>query len=152
MVDSPRASTSEVLYNSFMNKIPGIQGNSIDRFPILLNSGLVNLFGGASGNLINFLMPCPWKPLGAWKICTVVPGTAAATVGIGTTAATGGILNNYSIATSEVLTFGDLTANAAFTGASLVAGGNQGDIIVFQTNGNATSTGKAIWGCVITPN
>lgn len=152
MVDSPRASTSEVLYNSFMNKVPGLAGNSIDRFPILLDTGLTNLYGGASGNLINFLMPCPWKPLSAYKICTVVPGTAAATIGIGTTADTDGILDDYSIATSEALTFLDLSTNAAFTGAALVAGGNQGDIIVFQTNGNATSTGKAIWGCVITPN
>lgn len=152
MVDSPRAKAAEVLYSDSAKRWPGLDGLSMDKLPLALNSGLVNLFGGASGNLINFLSPFNWKPVSAYKICTVVPGTAAATIGIGTTAATGGILNNYSVSTSEVLTFGDLTANAAFTGASLVAGGNQGDIIVFQTNGNATSTGKAIWGVTIVPN
>jgi hypothetical protein len=125
---------------------------ALDQLPLFLNSGLVNIFGGASGNLINFLVPFDWKAIAAYKKTTVVPGTGAATVGIGTTADTDGILDDKSLPTNDALTFADLTLDAAFTGAALVLGGLQGDIIVFQTDGGGTTTGKAIWGITIVPN
>jgi len=152
MAKLTRATADRVISGGKLNKIPGYAGLTLDQLPILIQSGLVNLFGGASGNLINYLVPFDYKAISAWAICTVVPGTAAAVIAIGTTAATTGILNNENIGTAEATTFQDLTQATSFTGASLFGLGNQGDIIVFSTDGGGTATGKAIWGCTIVPN
>lgn len=148
----PRTSVDRVTLGGKMNKMPGMPGLTLDQFPILLNTGLQNLYGGVSGNLINFLVPFDYKVVSAYAICTVVPGTGNATIGIGTTADTDGILDDETMATNEATTFQDLSSSASFTGAALYGTGSQGDIIIFQTDGGGTATGKAVWGCTIVPN
>lgn len=151
MVKGPSTVASRIINDGSIKKWPGMSGLSGDQPALAINSGLVNLFGGASGNLINFLVPFDYKAVSAYCINTVNPGSGPATIGIGTTAVTDGILDDENIATNEATTFQDLTSSTSFTAAALFGVGSQGDIIVFQTDGGGTSTGKAIWGVTIVP-
>ena len=152
MVHAPRARTSEVQVDGKYKGIPGMTGLTLEQPAFIVQTGLTNLYGGASGNLINWVAPCNYKAVGAFAICTVDPGTGPATIGAGTTADTDGLLDDETMGTSEATTFQDLTSAASFTGAALYGTGTQGDIVVFQTDGGGTATGKAIWGLVIVPN
>ena len=152
MVHAIRARTSEVQNDGKIKGIPGMTGLTAEQPAIIIQTGLTNIFGGASGNLVNWVAPCNYKAVGAFAICTVVPGTGPATIGAGTTADTDGLLDDVELGTSEATTFQDLTEDVLFTGAALYGLGTQGDIVVFQTDGGGTTTGKAIWGLVIVPN
>lgn len=143
---------SKVEIDGRVSLIPGLAQLNADQPAFLIQTGLTSIFGGASGNLINWLAPCAYKAVGAFAICTVVPGTGAATIGAGTTADTDGLLDDETMATNETAAFQDLTSSASFTGAALFGTGALGDIVVFQTDGGGTTTGKAIWGLVIVPN
>lgn len=147
-----QGSASRLNVDGRLAKVIGMDALSLDQPAFFLNTGLTNLFGGVSGNLINFLAPFDYKAVAAYCICTVVPGTGPATIGAGTTADTDGLLDDENMATNEATTFQNLTASASFTGAALFGLGVQGDIIVFQTDGGGTATGKAIWGLTIVPN
>lgn len=151
-VKSPQADADRVIASGKLNKIIGFSGLSLDRLPLFVNTALTNLFGGASGNLINFVVPFDYKAIAAYANVTVAPGTGAATIGIGTTADTDGILDDKSIATNDATGFRSYVADVLFTGAALYNTGSQGDIIVFQTDGGGTATGKAVWGLTIVPN
>ena len=147
-----QARASRVELDGPVSLIPGLSQLNADQPAFIIQTGLTNLFGGASGNLINWLAPCNYKAVGAFAICTVVPGTGPATIGAGTTADTDGLLNDEEMGTGEATTYQDLTASTSFTAAALFGTGTLGDIIVFQTDGGGTTTGKAIWGLVIVPN
>lgn len=148
-----QAEISKVQLDGLTRKIPGYQTGAYmgDQLPMdLMESGYTSLFGGANTNVASFIVPFDYLTSSAYMNLDVQPGTAAATVSIGISGSLNTILNAYSIATAQAVGWLDLTTNAAFTGASQFGLGNQGDIVIFSTNGNATSTGKAVWGCMIT--
>lgn len=149
------ALASRVTLDGANRKLPG--GYATGAFTLdqqvfdSISSGYLSLFGGAATLQSCTLIPADYIVSAAFMNLDVQPGTAAATISIGTSAAAGSILSAYSIATNQPVGWLDLTTNAAFTGAAQFGiGGNQGDIIAFSTNGNATATGKAIWGCLVT--
>lgn len=112
-----------------------------------VSSGYLNLYGGSATLQACMIVPADYSVAAAFMNLDVVPGTAAATISIGTSASAGAILNAFSVATNQATGWRDLTADATFLGATFV--GSQGDIVAFSTNGNATATGKAVWGCLI---
>lgn len=143
---------SKVEIDGRVSLLPGMAQLNADQPAIILQTGLTSIFGGVSGNLLNWLAPCAYKAVGAFAICTVVPGTGPAILYAGTTASTQGLISGETMATNEATTYQDLTTSASFTAATLFGTGAIGDIICFSTDGGGTSTGKAIWGLVIVPN
>ena len=143
---------SKVEVDGRVSLIPGMAQLNADQPAFILQTGLTNIFGGASGNLVNWVAPCAYKAVGAFVRVGVVPGTGPATIGAGISTDTDGILDDRAVGTSESTAYQDLTEEAAFTDADLYGTGVLGDIVVFQTDGGGTSTGKAIWGLVIVPN
>ena len=150
-----QAEISKVALNGRFVKIPGYQAGAYagDQQAIdILNSNYTatNLTGGQATLSTYYISPCDYLAVNAFVTITVVPTVAPATISIGIVGTLGQILNAKSLATTLATGFIDLTADAAFTGASGFGLGNQGDVIAFSTNGGATA-GAGIWGCMIAP-
>lgn len=150
-----QAEISKVALSGLWKKVPGYLAGTYmgDQQPIdnmSSNYSVGNLTGGQA-NSSEFLAPCDYLAASAYATIITAPGTNPATISIGVLGSLNAILNAYSIATNATLGFIDLTANAAFTGATNFNLGSQGDVIVFNTNGGGTSTGTAMWGALIVP-
>lgn len=161
MPKAPSGKLSTTLVDGNANQLPGFSAGAYnaDQFSgrMSINSSLLSLFGGANPAAVYQLVPFKYKPIAVFLNVNVVPGTAAATINIGRLADSGNndILADYSIATNAATGYSDLSANAAFTAADMQAGTTTpaiGDIIVLGTNGNGTTTGKAIFGVIVVPN
>lgn len=151
MVHSVRAKSNEIAPAGGIGQIPGV-GSFNGQLPILIQSGSVNMETAVTGQG-HYVAPCDLKIVGALLNVIEQLGTGAGTIGAGTMADSDGLVDDYSVATSVTAgTTVDLTENAAFTGAALF---NtvipKGTVIVFQSNGGATTTGEACLVLVAVP-
>lgn len=151
--EGAQALATRVTLDGANRKLPG--GYAVGAYTIdqqvfdNISSGLNNLFGGAANNLGAVIMPADYFAVAAFMNLVTAPGTGPATISIGPLGATTGILNAFSVLTTQPTGWLDLTTTTAFTGAVNFGAGNQGDVIVFSTNGGGTASGSAIWGCII---
>lgn len=143
MTSLPRAKASEILPDGGLAQIPGV-ADAGKGLPILIQSDSVNM-ETAVARQGHFVCPCDLKIVGALLNVIEQLGTGAGTIGAGTMADTNGLVADYSVAISVTAgTIVDLTSDASFTGAALY---NtvipKGTVIVFQSDGGATTTGEA---------
>lgn len=152
MAKSPRAKASEVLADGALSQIPGLSNAAKGATPFLIQSGSVNMETAVAGQG-HYVAPCDLRVIGALLNVIEQLGTGAGTIGAGTMADTDGLVDDYSVAISVTAgTIVDLTADASFTAAALF---NtiipKGTVIVFQSNGAATTTGEACLMLVAIP-
>lgn len=144
-----QAKASRILQDGALGQIPGIAGNGN---PFIIQSGSVNMETAVTGQG-HYVAPCDLRVVGALLNVIEQLGTGAGTIGAGTMADTDGLVDDYSVAISVAAgTVVDLTADIACTGAALF---NKvipkGTVIVFQSNGAATTTGEACLMLVAVP-
>lgn len=135
MTTLPQARSSKVQYDG-----AGI---------IHVSSGLIDLTTADTGSG-HFVVPFDGTIEEFYYNLLEAPGTAAATLAIGKFGDLDAFLDDVSIPTTQatglVRIAGD-TDLAAVASVTVSAG----DVIIFGTDGGATSTGKAVAGFVLTP-
>lgn len=134
MVSSPRARANEVLMNGSLTQIPGLAASGK---PLLANvqSGSLDCVNAVTAQG-HWMAPCDCTVVGATARVLAVMGTAAATIGAGLTSDTDSIVDDYSIGTG--IAAGTVIDLPLAAGVNL----NKGDVVVFQSDGGATSTGS----------
>lgn len=144
MVSSPRARANEVLMNGSLAQIPGLAASG-KHLLANVQSGSLDCVNAVTAQG-HWIAPCDCTVVGATARVLAVMGTGAATIGAGLTSDTDSIVDDYSIATSVTAgTVIDLPIAAA--GANL----NKGDVVVFQSDGGATTTGSVAMTLAIVP-
>jgi hypothetical protein len=133
---------SEVQMDGPMQGIPGFANLPQGGIPYFWQSGLVDLTA-ATANIAPLFMPMNYTILALrWRV-RVAPGTANATVRLGTTA-TAAQYASTVIATTD-------GAGTVITSTLLATDGNAGDTLVFGSAGGATATGGADGTVIWTP-
>jgi hypothetical protein len=144
MTKGVRAKASEIQADFSLSQIPGLSNADAPLLGII-QSGNLNMETAVTAQG-HWIAPCDCKVVGAYMQVTEQLGTGAGTVGAGLITDTDSIVNDYSVATSVTAgTLVDLTSNAAFLGGNL----NKGDVVVFQTDGGATTTGRVVMFLVV---
>ncbi len=149
MGKSNEARAGAVQLDGLFHKIPGFEAGAQrgDQLPILINSPVMTLHT-AQSNQGSFVAPCDLTIVGIAANVIEAPGTAAGTIDIGTRADDNSNVAAYSFATDETLGYQALDLTDA-TVLSLTF--NQGDVIEFATNGEATTTGLIALTLVCVP-
>jgi len=147
---------SGILLDGAHRKIPGFETGALrgdKRFEII-NFTAMNLFGGAQNNIGSIPAPFDYTVVALFFSLAVQPGTAAATLNIGTRASTTKFVNAYSIGTAHATGIKHLmapsaSANDASVGATLT--GSAGDILQCSSDGGGTATGLVCAAMIIVP-
>lgn len=113
--------------------------------PIVINSPAMTLHTAVT-NQNPFVAPCDLEIVQVTKNLIEAPGTAAGTVNIGTRADVDAFLVAHSIATTDPTGSEDIPVSALVT-----ANINKGDVVEFDTGGEATTTGIAAFTVVCMP-
>ena len=144
MVSSPRARAKEILYSGALAQISGLV-NSGKAFLDVIQSGSLDCVNAVTAQG-HWIAPCDCTVVGAFFQVITQLGTGAATIGAGLITNTDSIVDDYSVAISVTAgTIVDLTSDASFLGGDLT----RGDVVVFQSDGGATSTGAVVMGLVV---
>ncbi len=137
MGKSPEARMSAVVMDGVLEKIPGFSAGLFgENLPFFINSPVMTLHT-AQSNQGAFMVPFDATILAVLINVIEDPGTAAGTINVGTRANNDAFVDAYSVATDATLGLADITDNAAVVGTSITAG----DVIEFDTGGEATTTG-----------
>lgn len=144
---------SHSVMDGLLRKIPGFESGLYgDQLPFFINSPVMTLHTAVT-NQGSFVAPCDMTIVGCIENLVELPGTANATVLIGTradpnafaTAITSLTSGNGGVVGATVL---DVATD--FDGVSTV-NVSQGDVIEFATGGEATTTGLAAYTLVCVP-
>lgn len=130
-----------------MSKSSEVRSSAVDydgAALLVINSGLVTLSTAQTDNA-PFVMPCDGTIVQATARVTVAAGTATATLTIGTQASDVGIMDKDFATTDGA---GEYDCLADLVTATVT----KGDIILFGSDGNATSTGLVAITLVVSPN
>lgn len=147
---------SGMLNDGVFRKIPGFETGLYrgDKEPFPVSFAVMNLFGGAQANIGSYVIPFDYTVVALFANVIVAPGTAAATLNIGTRASTARFLSAYSVGTAHATGLKhfmapSVSANDAAVSATLT--GSAGDIVQCSSDGGGTATGLILAGMIVIP-
>ena len=145
----PQAKASRIEQDGALRRIPGLTLGEYyaDQPVFFIHSGLLNLHTAttASGYA---LIPFPASIISVQLALTEQAGTGPALVLAGHVGDLDAYVDDYSVATADAVGLYDLTEEDAFVNAVIDAG----DVVVFSTDGGATTTGTAFMTLICVPN